>query len=108
MNYRRGLQRVLSTLSVIWIAAVIFVIPSDRLKVWSRESESPEEFLDFRHYHPIRSALFFILVDNFPNPHYDSRLEKCAWLAATLFLPPILGYLLIFCVGPWIYRGFRP
>jgi hypothetical protein len=108
MNYRRGLQRVYAVLTVVWIAAVLFVIPPDRLRVWSGELESIDDFMAFGRDHPIRNTLFFILVNNFPNPHYDSRLEKCAWLATTLFLPPILGYLLIFYVGPWIYRGFRP
>jgi hypothetical protein len=107
MNYRRGFQRVYAMLAAVWIAAVLFVIPPDRFKVWSVELESPEEFLNFQRDHPTRNMLFFLLVDNFPNPHYSSKVEKSAWLATTLLLPPVFGYFLLFYVGPWIFRGFR-
>ena len=35
-----------------------------------------------------------------------SRWEKFGGLASTLTLPPLCGYLLIFHVARWVYRGF--
>jgi hypothetical protein len=42
---------------------------------------------------------------NSPDP--SSRLEKSEWLFGVLLIPPSSGYLLMFFVIPWIYRGFR-
>lgn len=34
MNYRRGLQRVYAVITVVWIAAWLFALPSYRLRFW--------------------------------------------------------------------------
>jgi len=41
-------------------------------------------------------------------PVAPSRIQRALWLAGVLLLPPACGYLIIFLVTPWIYRGFRP
>ena len=37
----------------------------------------------------------------------SSRSQRALWLSGVLLLPPGFGYLAIFLVIPWIYRGFR-
>jgi len=38
----------------------------------------------------------------------NPRWTKIRWLAGMLFLPPVIGYVLLFHVLRWVYRGFRP
>jgi len=40
-------------------------------------------------------------------PEPQSRWSKGLWLAAVLFLPPATGYVLLFHLARWVYRGFR-
>jgi hypothetical protein len=37
----------------------------------------------------------------------ESRWSKIRWLACVLFLPPLTGYVLLFHLLRWVYRGFR-
>ena len=48
------------------------------------------------------------VVKSEPLPNAESRWIKFLWLAAVLFLPPAIGYAMLFYVLRWIYRGFRP
>jgi hypothetical protein len=36
MNYRRGFQRIYAVLTVGWVAAVLLVLPADRLNFWRK------------------------------------------------------------------------
>ena len=38
----------------------------------------------------------------------ETPLSKVTWLGGILFLRPAIGYLLLFHVLRWVYRGFRP
>jgi hypothetical protein len=48
------------------------------------------------------------IVKSEPLPITESRLSKIRWLSAMLFLPPVVGYILLFHVFRWVYRGFKP
>lgn len=37
----------------------------------------------------------------------ETRIGKTLWLASLLFAPPLIGYVAIFLVIPWIFRGFK-
>ena len=135
MNYRRRFQRVYAALTVAWIAVLLFMLPADRLRFWQAEiwqstyDHSPEA-VDLSRYGTVEptppppnetkalsDAKGWTVVKETPidyGPHSavpipfgESPTGKSAWLASVLFLPPVLGYIAIFLVIPWIYRGFR-
>ena len=110
MNYRRGLQRLYAALTVAWVSAMLLTLPPDRIKAWSVPSNgpSPTEFLGFERDHPMRYAVDLFLINNLPNPSWNSRLQKFTWLICILAVPPVLGYAILFGVAPWVYRGFKP
>jgi hypothetical protein len=107
MNPWRDLQRLYIVLTVAWIAAILAVVPSFRIKFWS--IQVPKGVLSAQMYDPVRNALnsfqFYILFHVLPNPSLNSRLQKFAWLASSLILLPAAGYAILFCFVPWIYRG---
>jgi hypothetical protein len=47
------------------------------------------------------------IVKSEPLPAPPSRWRKVLWLAGVLFLPPAVGYFLLFHVVRWVYRGFK-
>ena len=110
MDHRRALQRGYSMLTVAWIATVLAVVPSYRLKFWS--AQIPGATLSYQLYDPVRNALnlfrAYILFHVLPNPSLNSPLQKFAWLASILILLPVIGYAVLFYFFPWIYRGLRP
>jgi len=119
MNYRRGFQRLYAVAVVSWVTFVLFTTQSGRWKPWPAMPHSQWEIESER---PIDS----------PNPsnkegepkltvspeeflrnaaHQEERhraIVRWSWVAGLALIPPILGYLLLFCVSPWIYRGFTP
>jgi hypothetical protein len=110
MEYGRGLQRIYAVLTVAWIATILAVVPSYRLKFWS--IQIPQGVLTVQLYDPVKHALnsfqFYILFHILPNPSLNSRFQKFAWLVNILILLPAIGYSMLFYFVPWIYRGLRP
>jgi hypothetical protein len=47
-------------------------------------------------------------VPDEPPGFAESRTGKSLWLSGVLFGPPIVGYLVLFGLVPWIFRGFKP
>jgi len=48
------------------------------------------------------------IIKSEPLPAGESRSSKILGLAGLLFLPPAIGYIMLFHVLRWVYRGFRP
>ena len=127
MNYRRGLRRAYAVLTATWVAVLLFTLPSDRLKFWSAPPQNVKvtnRFGDEPIPPPPPSGVRFQ-----EEQHSDSfqeaarsgdwniwtrdgepatRVQKVLWLAGVLFIPPVFGYIAIFFMIPWVYRGFRP
>jgi hypothetical protein len=85
MNYRRGLLRVYVVGAVCWIVFIGMVAASRRTLLWA-----------------------FIQQDDWPSLEPGQvELLRLAWLGGLLFVPPAIGYAVIFILIPWIYRGFK-
>lgn len=102
MNYRRGFQRVYAVLTVVWAAAMLFAVLSDVWQPW---------------YSPILNGgwsstedqLRIVRSEPLPGQTLDSaqQVRRWLWAAGLSTLPPLLGYLILFYLVPWVYRGFR-
>jgi hypothetical protein len=101
MNFRRGFQRVYAVLTVAWVGVMLFVIPSHRLRFWTPDTDY-DALLP-----PPPPGYTIISSPDSPKITGAGRVEKSVWLFEVMALPPIAGYLLIFLVAPWIYRGFQ-
>lgn len=123
MNYRRGLLRAYTILSVSWVIGVLVVLPPERVKVWSEKPHdlTPDQFMaqwlvdDFKKKHAVENGLGqdWFAQNAPPEPpapqHFGdqaTRGYKAMWLAGILFLPPLLCYASLFQIVPWVYRGF--
>jgi hypothetical protein len=128
MNYRRGLKRAYAVLAIAWIATLLYVLPSGRLKFWSAQPSAQPNVAPV--YNPTASGVANVI--EIPASSRDERqykfkmtdgkiyvvttedtiaerpIGKFAWLAAWLFAPPIFAYGLLFIVLPWVFRGFKP
>jgi hypothetical protein len=86
MNYRRGLQRGYAVIAICWIACIAILAATARTPLWA-----------------------FIQESDWPNLQPGQvQLLRLAWLGGLLVLPPAFGYVVIFVVMPWIFRGFKP
>lgn len=84
VNYRRGLQRVYIVVSALWAVAIIVAV--------------------FEGWHPeaMVNGGWYI----FGQPPTEVLRWNWRIVTAMCLLPPIIGYILLFHVGRWIYRGF--
>ena len=126
MNYRRGLQRIYAVLAIMWVATLLYVLPSERLKFWQRTSgslapvyegpnasgvanviEIPASSRDERQYKfTMTDGKIYVVTTE--DAIAERPIGKFAWLVAWLFAPLICTYGLLFIVFPWVFRGFRP
>jgi len=133
MNYRRGFQRLYLVFAAGWILAALVVLPSETVRFWHAEqqlanpssstSDAPahEDVVDQiarergtlqtsterpdQTKKPLRVVSSYYATDATPP---ESRMRKALWLAGVLIAPPATGYVLLFFLIPWIYRGFKP
>lgn len=131
LNYRRGLQRVYAVASILWIAIMLALsihdrphrIDYDALAKQARWTEVDPSEVTALPAAPPRQKVDapigrYTDADLAPSPgewlkNNPARpLPSESWLpywtrrAALAVLPPGLGYLFIFWVLPWIWRGF--
>ena len=105
MTYRRGFHRLYAVLTVVWIASALIALPSSRLKFWIPEptvfvdQSTGERLTPPAGYHPEP-------IDRYKKAIGPSQTERLLWLMEVLALPPAAGYLLLFQIVPWVYRGF--
>jgi hypothetical protein len=93
MNYRRGLQRIYAVLTVTWIVGALWVVFSGRsLPPWLGS------------WAAVRSLTDLVTV----NPLVGWSLAVWLWAIGLSMFPPVLFYVILFYVVPWIYRGFKP
>jgi hypothetical protein len=92
VNYRRGLQRVYVTASVVWVLVGLALSIRDRPLATDMSPRSPD------------------IPEIFNRVARDMEREARTryWLlhAAIIAVPPPSGYFALFCVLPWIVRGF--
>jgi len=136
MNYRRGFQRLYSALTVAWVVALLFILPTDRVKFWSVAGKGTSAPVDLSQYGTVTPApqskggwgandvaLGEANTSNIDKlfdqaeaqekaeaatRKVETRTQRVIWIAGILFGPPALGYAAFFFVIPWIYRGFQP
>jgi hypothetical protein len=137
MNYRRGLHRLYVVFAAAWFLLVLFMvaaerwlwapwhvlpatwhdqfggIPVDAPKAgdWGAVKEEPIPPPPSGFEKPPSDALDGML-SHMPKVKPSARptrsvLRKAGDVAALSLPLPILGYVLLFWVGPWVYRGFR-
>jgi hypothetical protein len=104
MNYRRGFQRVYAALTVVWITVIMFVVLADFWQPWyspifnggwsSTEDQSP---LAVVRSEPLPAQTWTVA----------QQVRRWTWATGLSMVPPLLGYLILFYLLPWIYRGFR-
>lgn len=135
MNYRRGFHRVYVVCSVLWIGVMLALAVRDRPRKIDYDAlakkygavevdpnspftVSPEDFL--RHEAekakqkvtrdetraPSSADKKWIVASETPLP--SMYLQFWETRSSIALLPPTVGYLLLFVVVPWVYRGFRP
>ena len=126
MNYRRGLQRLYVVCSLVWVSFMVVVSVRDRPKpidyvavakkygatVITEPPETlPADFKDWDKPGQIKPPPGFILDEKPQNSLVadvkTSPLEYWGIRAGITVAPPIGGYLLLFSVIPWVYRGFK-
>ena len=62
MNYRTGFQRIYAVLSVVWIAAALVVVPTERIKFWDAPSADTTATLE---------SIGRLVKQNFPGSYDD-------------------------------------
>ena len=115
MNYRRGSQRLYVVMTGAWIGLLLLALPSYRVRFWVAP-------IDYGKYGVVTTPTGDWFKDNAPksivtqNPDSfepdpptisDSRVGKALWLLVVTLGPPAMGYIVVFVVVPWIFRGFR-
>lgn len=129
MNYRRGLQRFYLVLTLAWVIVLSVALPADRLNFWSAsqrqnpatlpadwfEANKPEsgqrakdyDALAKKYGRTVEPPSDSFVPDVAAPLSTPSRASRALWLARVLLLPPAFGYVTVFLVIPWVYRGFR-
>lgn len=92
MNYRRGLQRVYVTASVVWVVIMLALSVKDRPPAPDMSPSSPDTFEIFN-----RAAR---------EMEREARVRYWLLRAAIIAVPPAGGYFGLFGALPWIVRGF--
>jgi len=103
MTYRRGFQRVYALLTVAWIGLVLLTVLPGYWRPWLAASIWE---MDLRPNTPTHS----ISVDEIDVPA-TAKLEvqtRRIWALGLSVIPPLVLYLSLFLIAPWIIRGFRP
>jgi len=124
VNYPVGFQRGYAVLAGGWIIATVLMLPTDRVKFWavpaiSRQAEDTirQGLHDGYTADEIRQKMQeagwspeAIEVQLSPFGYakpLPSRREKIVRLLSVLILPPLIGYVLLFYIFPWVHRGFQ-
>ena len=120
MNYWRGFQRLYVVLATAWIAAIPFAVLSGRWEPYSAQDSSVPAVTPV---HDDGKTVLTQLTDEQLQVYKELLLKKQAqalleknrlvraqwlWTIGLSLLPPFLLYGLLFYIGPWVYRGFRP
>ena len=136
MNYRRGLQRLYAVLAVVWIAGAPFAVLSGSWEPWlkfqgaelytaedrtanvdhssptgwSIANESPKQRPSVIPAPPLPIGVKMarLRVVDWAATERMRAYQRWIWAGGLLALPPIFGYLILFYVIPWVYRGFKP
>jgi hypothetical protein len=137
MNYRRGFQRLYVVLAVVWIAGAPFSVLYGRWEPWlifqrtelyasevrianvdhssptgwSFANESPRQNSSSvipAPPLPLGVKLARLRVVDWPATERMRAHQRWIWAGSLLALPPLFGYLILFFVIPWVYRGFKP
>jgi len=103
MNYRRGLQRLYLALTVVWIAAVVLTVLPGRWRPWLALNIWE---MDLRPDAPTLTASLAD-IDEVATAALEVHTRR-VWTIGLSLIPPILVYLFVFYIAPWLYRGFRP
>lgn len=107
MNYRRGLGRLYAVLAIAWIAIAAFMVISDRW-VWEPWRIAPMTWGDVTQARSDGTVVFPAgMTLTKEDVLVAAPSTKLLWSAALGLPIPLLGYLVLFCAAPWIYRGFR-
>jgi hypothetical protein len=115
VNYRRGLRRLYLTLAAAWFLVVLFMVATDHwlwtpwnvLPVtWGRLAKERGVWISTGP--PVELSPKDVQLDQILATLPVSPLRIARNVAALALPLPILGYVLLFWVWPWIYRGFRP
>lgn len=105
---RLGFQRLYAVLALVWIGIAAFTVLSGKWEPWLR----------FRtDWHVVASEYGGTVSPTPPSgaEPVSVRFEdlepipsRWPWAVGASIIPPLLGYVLLFYVVPWVYRGFRP
>jgi hypothetical protein len=108
-NYRRGFQRVYAILTVVWVVLLLVTLPVSRLKFWQPEKWETLSDHAAKSADPWeQAAADYRRAAEHTAQESESKRNKLLWIANVVVLPPLIGYVALFYVVPWIYRGFRP
>ena len=136
-NYRHGLQRLYVVLAISWITFVVVATQSGRWRPWPYMPRASWELPPHDSVVPaphgqweIESETPIVPPVTAPSPTKtngpqfvspekflrDAALQeerhrsivRWSWVTGIAIVPSALGYVLLFYVAPWVYRGFRP
>jgi hypothetical protein len=95
MNYRRGFQRLYVVLAVLWIVIACFAYRWTPLEAdWFTRNAPKSEGDPYAKYGGAVTL------------SEDSRMRYAKGISIAI-VPPTFGYLVLFQVVPWVWRGFR-
>ena len=133
MNYRRGFQRFYAVVACAWIASISFAILSGSWRPWyspifnhgwsSTEDVPPVTVVKSE---PLpagtgtiaslspstgdKASPFIVSPEEFLRQETAHQHKIRMWSRMTVLAlsPPLIGYLVLFFIVPWVYRGFSP
>jgi hypothetical protein len=124
MNYRRGLQRVYAVFAAIWIAGILFAVLSGRWEPWHTPSAPISDKLPpppAGYTPPPTPGWSFVDEPPKTEPPKTAKIDdidetatqrmiirqRWSWASGLSTIPPLIFYLILFYVVPWVYRGFK-
>jgi hypothetical protein len=135
MNYRRGLQRVYAVLTVAWITFVFLTILPGRWEPWTNwdvwvnrgwsfadgkqgmaslddivavptPAGQPQQYeIDLSKLRDTPPPKPTVSIEEFLS--HERTKRKLTWAVGLSLLSPLVPYVLLFYILPWVYRGFR-
>jgi hypothetical protein len=110
MNYRRGFQRLYLVLSVAWMVVACLAYR------WSNQprSDAGDRFTRNAASQSLSGGggdefdQYLVKTAPPPNSEAPNGIRRYAKGVSIAFIPPLFGYLILFQVVPWIWRGFKP
>ncbi len=108
MNWLRGFRRLYFLLAAVWITGSLLYVAAGRKQPW--RNNLPQWVKENETLRPSDWQKPGLTPEQFL--HNEALTEiakrKLIWTLGLALAPPVMTYVLVFYVVPWVFRGFRP